>query len=63
MPVRKRWPQGCLANRFGITPHQFYEMARRRDHEGFSAQAQRAGFDQPQRLDQVLASLDAGHGS
>jgi hypothetical protein len=45
MPIRKRGPQGCLANRFGITPHQFYEMVRRRDHEGLSAQAQRAGFD------------------
>jgi hypothetical protein len=45
MPIRKRWPQECLSNRLGIASHQFYQMARRRDLEGLSVQAQCAGFD------------------
>jgi AraC-like DNA-binding protein len=30
--------------RFGITPYQFCDMVRRRDHAGLAAQAERAGF-------------------
>jgi AraC-like DNA-binding protein len=46
--------------RFGITPYQFYEMVRRRDHAGLSAQAQRAGFVHHNAWIEYNAALNAG---
>jgi AraC-like DNA-binding protein len=34
----------AFRTRFGVTPHQFYDMVRRRDHAALAAQAERAGF-------------------
>jgi AraC-like DNA-binding protein len=34
----------AFRTRFGVTPHQFYDMVRRRDHVALAAQAERAGF-------------------
>jgi hypothetical protein len=34
----------AFRTRFGITPYQFYDSARRRDFAGLAAQAERAGF-------------------
>lgn len=34
----------AFARRFGVTPRGFHDMVRRRDHDGLTAQAQRAGF-------------------
>jgi AraC-like DNA-binding protein len=45
--------------RFGITPYQFYDMARRQDHAGLAAQARRAGFDQLEAWIEYATSLDA----
>jgi AraC-like DNA-binding protein len=43
----------AFRGRFGVTPHRFYEMVRRKDHAGLAAQAERAGFLQPPRMDRI----------
>jgi AraC-like DNA-binding protein len=49
--------------RFGITPHQFYEMVRRQDHAGLAAQAQRAGFAHHNAWIEYVTSLHADRDS
>jgi AraC-like DNA-binding protein len=34
----------AFSRRFGVTPRNFHDMISRKDHEGLTAQAQRAGF-------------------
>jgi AraC-like DNA-binding protein len=46
--------------RFGVTPSQFYDMVRRRDHAGLAAQAERAGFANLQAWIEALPGGDAG---
>jgi len=47
--------------RFGVTPHHFYDMVRRRDHAGLAAQAERAGFSN--LLAWIRQAMDPGHNS
>ena len=54
----------AFARRFGVTPRGFHDMVRRRDHDGLTAQAQRAGFITLQAwLDHVVESAEAIDGT
>jgi AraC-like DNA-binding protein len=53
----------AFRTRFGVTPHQFYEMVRRQDHAGLAAQARRAGFDHHHAWIEYVTSQDTVHGS
>ena len=46
--------------RFRVTPSQFHDMVRRRDHAGLAAQAERAGFANLQAWIEALPGDDAG---
>jgi AraC-like DNA-binding protein len=46
--------------RFGVSPYQFYDMVRRRDHAALAAQAQRAGF--PHLLAWIKQVIDPAGG-
>jgi AraC-like DNA-binding protein len=46
--------------RFGVTPLQFHDMVRRRDHAGLAGQAERAGFANLQAWIEALPAVDAG---
>jgi len=48
----------AFRTRFGVTPHQFYDMVRRRDHAGLAAQAERAGFSN--LLAWIRQAMDSG---
>ncbi len=53
----------AFRSRFGITPNQFYELVRRKDHAGLAAQAQRAGFAHHNFWIEYVTSPGIGHDS
>ncbi len=54
----------AFRRRFGITPHQFYDLVRRTDQAGLAAQAKRAGFANLQAwLDALPDTSDDAPGS
>ena len=48
--------------RFGLTPHQFHAMVRRKDYAGLAAQARARRLRQPASLDRGLSGRRAGGG-
>jgi AraC-like DNA-binding protein len=49
--------------RFGVTPYQFHDMLRRRDHAGLAAQAQRAGFSNLHAWIEYMTEVSNDRGS